>query len=190
MKVGKIYLEWVKYLKERGLYVKFMCDYAYANELANFRNILIREGKYWDLSVNSKLKDFNHRFFNCRDFILTDKGNSMTFDQLRWGMSNLSYSIPSTIKRAEWGDIVLDFGEKRGYYKKPQPRPLGENYWGFDDFEWTIETTYSETTARTEPIERVRSNETYGQWYDRFYNRGRNFNNRNNNRYNDIRWRR
>lgn len=184
MKVGKIYLEWVKYLKEKGLYVKFMCDYAYANELINFRNILIREGKYWDSSVNSKLKDFNHHFFNCRDFILTDKGNSMTFDQLRWGMSNLSYSIPSTIRRAEWGDLVLEFGEEYGYYQKPKPKPRGEFYWGLlDDDDYFEYSVQSATTTRTEPTERVRSNETYGQWYDRFYNRGRNFNNIN-------RWRR
>jgi hypothetical protein len=189
MKVGKIYLEWVKYLKEKGLYVKFMCDYAYANELINFRNILIREGKYWDSSVNSKLKDFNHRFFNCRDFILTDKGNSMTFEQLRLGMSNLSYSIPSTIRRAEWGDLVLEFGEERGYYKKPQPRPLGENYWGLLDDEDYFEYSVQSATTRTQPTRVRHRNENAGQWYDVYYRGGRNINNRINNRYNN-RWRR
>ena len=183
MEAGKIYLEWVKYLKEKGLYVKFMCDYAYANELINFRNILIREGKYWDSSVNSKLKDFNHRFFNCRDFILTDKGNSMSFEQLRWGMSNLSYSIPSTIRRAEWGDLVLEFGEERGYYKKPQPRPLGEFYWGLLDDDDYFEYSVQSATTRIRPTRSRRVEANVGQWYDRFYNNGRNVNNNNINRW-------
>lgn len=187
MKVGKIYLEWVRYLKEKGLYVKFMRDYAYANELINFRKILIKEGRYWEWAANSKLKDFNHRFFNCKDYILIDKGNNMSFDNLRYGMENLAYHLPS-FRGIEWNDIVLDFGEKHGYYKKPKID--SSTYWGLDDFEWTIERRYSEATTRTEPVRVVRAEPNVGQWYDRFYNRGRNFNNRNNNRYNDIRWRR
>lgn len=184
MEVGKIYLQWVKYLKLRGLYVKFMLDYARANELINYRNTLIMNGTYWDWATSSKLKDFKHRFFNCKDYILADKGKNMTFEQLRYGMSNLTYHVPSTVRGAEWGNIALEFGEEYGYYQKPKPKPRGEFYWGLlDDDDYFEYSVQSATTTRTEPTERVRSNETYGQWYDRFYNRGRNFNNIN-------RWRR
>ena len=184
MKAGKIYLEWVKYLKLRGLYAKFMRDYAYANELINQRRILIRDGRYWEWVANEKVKEFNHRFFNCKDSILVDKGNGMSFSNLRYGMTNLAYQIPSLKRGADWNKVVREFGEEYGYYQKPKPKPSGEFYWGLlDDDDYFEYSVQSATTTRTEPTERVRSNETYGQWYDRFYNRGRNFNNIN-------RWRR
>jgi hypothetical protein len=104
-------------------------------------------------------------------------------------MSNLSYRIPSSIKRAEWGDLVLEFGEERGYYKKPQPRPLGENYWGLLDDEDYFEYSVQSATTRTQPTRVRHRNENAGQWYDVYYRGGRNINNRINNRYNN-RWRR
>lgn len=183
MKVGKIYLEWVKYLKEKGLYVKFMLDYARANELINYRNTLIMNGTYWNWATSSKLKDFKHRFFNCKDYILADKGKNMTFEQLRYGMLNLTYHVPSTIRRAEWGDLVLEFGEERGYYKKPQPMPLGENYWGLLDDEDYFEYSVQSATTRIRPARPRRVETNVGQWYDRFYNNGRNVNNNNINRW-------
>lgn len=189
MEVGKIYLQWVKYLKLRGLYVKFMLDYARANELINYRNTLIMNGTYWDWATSSKLKDFKHRFFNCKDYILADKGKNMTFEQLRYGMSNLTYHVPSTVRGAEWGNIALEFGEEYGYYQKPKPRPLGENYWGLLDDEDYFEYSVQSATTRTQPTRVRHRNENAGQWYDVYYRGGRNINNRINNRYN-IRWRR
>jgi hypothetical protein len=43
---GKIYIEWIGYLKKRGIYPRYMLDYARANEFLSRRSYLLIDGTY------------------------------------------------------------------------------------------------------------------------------------------------
>ena len=197
MKFGKVYIEWVQFLKKKGLYARYMYEYARTNEYVNARDALIVSGEYFrSEDARKKIKNHNHKFLNSTDRIITAiKGYSFTFDDLRHGMSNLVWyrgnidDFSQDINCINWTLLVNEFGEKHNYIEKQ------ENKWNrLDSRHWRIDIPAPEievaTTAQiadnTRLVNRSRYEDAHaGQWYDRFYNRGRN-----NNRNNNIRWRR
>lgn len=164
---GKIYIEWVGYLKKRGVYPKYMLDYARSNEYLSRRSYLLLEGSY-GYAESEKLINTPHNYFNTPDHIIPNISHC-SFDDLRKGMEYLMWYIPLNRKKYDWSEWVVEFGVEYGYYEKPK------------DFYWYIETssasTVTQTPARRE--RRERNDAHAGQWYDRFYRRGtNNINNR------------
>ena len=190
MKFGKVYIEWVQFLKKKGLYARYMYEYARTNEYVNARDALMVSGEYFrSEDARKKIKNHNHKFLNSTDRIITAiKGYSFTFDDLRHGMSNLVWyrgnidDFSQDANRISWTLLVIEFGEKYGYINKDEETtPYGEMYFNIPA------PSYAVTTERIANNTRLANRSRYedahaGQWYDRFYNRGRN-NNRNNNRW-------
>lgn len=190
MKFGKIYIEWVQFLKKRGLYARYMYEYARTNEYVNARDALMVSGEYFrSEDARKKIKNHNHKFLNSTDRIITAiKGYSFTFDDLRHGMSNLVWyrrnidDFSQDINRISWTLLVNEFGEKYGYINKDEEiTPYGEMYFNIPASSYAVTTERIANNTRL--VNRSRYEDAHaGQWYDRFYNRGRN-NNRNNNRW-------
>lgn len=188
MKFGKVYIEWVQFLKKNGLYARYMYEYARTNEYLNIRDALIISGEYYSSEhTRKKVRELNHRFLNSRDRIITaDKDDSFTFSDLRAGMSNLMWYRRNIFDYSciDWLTQVDNFGEDNGYayrYTHVDPMPYGEMFFDIPA------PSYAVTTERIANNTRLANRSRYedaheGQWYDRFYNRGRN-NNRNNNRW-------
>ena len=191
MECGKIYREWVTFLKKKGIYVQYMREYARTIEMISFKHYLLGIGQYFSNMDNvHKVRHLNHKFFNCKDPLIPDKSDRMSFDNLRSGVRMLVWYRSDwderTINKIDWIDIVLDFGTEYGYYKEP--------IWDDTSNKWCILESPGAESASTlienyRSITNPRANTRYedahtGQWYDRYYNSGRN-NNRNN-----IRWRR
>ncbi len=194
MKFGKVYIEWVQFLKKRGLYARYMYEYARTNEFLNARYILLLSGEYYrSEGLVKKTRELNHRFFNCRDRLMSvDKGNNFCYENLRCGMSNLMwykhewYKLGSGNPHIDWSNLAKEFGEEHGYTNKEKNRwePLDSRHWWIDIPAPEIEVaTAAQIADNTRLVNRTRYEDAHaGQWYDRFYNRGRN-NNRNNNRW-------
>lgn len=202
MKVGKIYKEWIQYLKQNGLYVEYMKVYCVVNDYLLRRNIAIRNGDFWrfdyDVSFNEKAVAMTGH-----DLIVEDKGDNLTFLQLKYYIGRLDINTPGRLKKRYWENVLIKFGENNGYYNKPSFTFDDNGYlWSDPDYdtyepmridplEMHFEAPVGIAATAATIAERPRRArvEEQGQWYDRFYNRGRNVNNRYNNRYN-IRWRR
>lgn len=190
MKFGKIYIEWVQFLKKRGLYARYMYEYARTNEYLNIRDALIISGEYYRSEhTRKKARELNHRFLNSRDRIITaDKDDSFTFSDLRSGISNLMWYRNNIFddSRFNWSDLAQEFGEKHNYIEKQENKwdRLDSRHWWIDIPAPEIEVaTTAQIADNTRLVNRSRYEDAHaGQWYDRFYNRGRN-NNRNNNRW-------
>jgi len=202
MKVGKIYKEWIQYLKQNGLYVEYMKVYCVVNDYLLRREIAIRNGDFWRFDYDTSFNE-NAVAMTGHDLIVEDKGDDLTFLQLKYYICRLDINTPGRLKKRYWEEILVRFGENNGYYKKPS--------FTFDDsgYLWSDPDYDTYEPMRIDPLEihfeapvgiaataatlaerpRRARVEEQGQWYDRFYNRGRNVNNRYNNRYN-IRWRR
>lgn len=190
MKFGKVYIEWVRYLKKNGLYARYMYEYSRINEYLNIRDALIKSGEYYSSEdTRKKVRELNHRFLNSRDIIITvDKGDSFTFKNLRDGILNLMWYrndiFDYSYSRFDWMRQVDNFGEENGYvhrYTHIDPMPYGEMYFDIPAPSYAVTTERIANSTRL--ANRSRHEDAHvGQWYDRFYNRGRN-NNINNNRW-------
>jgi hypothetical protein len=188
MKFGKVYIEWVQFLKKKGLYARYMYEYARTNEYVNARDALMVSGEYFrSEDARKKIKNHNYKFLNSTDrIIIASKGHSFIFDDLRHGMSNLVWyrgnidDFSKDVNRINWTLLVNEFGEKYGY-KNEETMPYGEMYFNIPAPSYAVTTERIANNTRL--VNRSRYEDAHaGQWYDRFYNRGRN-NNRNNNRW-------
>jgi hypothetical protein len=185
MKFGKLYIQWIKYLKEKRLYGKYMYDYSMVNEYLRIRNHSILTGDYFspDFSIK-KLIDFNLVILNGKDWIMSEKDEDMSYFQLKCGINSLTYfsNMLSKTTGTNWIAVLDEFGYRYEYIEKPKILHS-------DDILWSS-CSYPETasTEQRGVVNSVRGRRVeysnIGQWYDIYYNRGRN-NNRNN-----IRWRR
>ena len=179
MKFNKIYAEWVKYLKKRGLYGKYILDYSKVNE-------------YVATLGHVKFNANSHTLFNGDDFLITNKSKEdMTFIELKIGISrfvNNHYFPP----KYDWNAILEEFGVEFGYYKRPKPRY--DKYLYGDDELWSecdIYSSYRFTSPTNVGRYRGREEENIGQWYDIYYRNNRGRRERvNNNFINNVRWRR
>lgn len=194
MKFGKVYIEWIQFLKKRGLYARYMYEYARTNEFLNKRDILILSGEYFrNEGLVRATRELNHRFFNCKDKLITGpKDYTFSYESLRCGMSNLMWyrnewqRLGYTDEYVDWSYLAKEFGEKHNYIKKQDNKldRLDSRHWWIDLQAPDVEVAPTAQIAdNTRLVNRSRYEDAHaGQWYDRFYNRGRN-NNRNNNRW-------
>ena len=185
MRFGKIYTEWLLYLKKKGLYVKYMYDYARTNEYLRIRNASIESGEYWSSEfVRLNTRKITARFFTGYDQLMQCNGDNMTIQNLLDGTFNLNWYRNDLTrigeKRVDWAYLAKEFGKEYGYIKTPRRT---DDFWG--TMLWDDEpVSATASTAQIAASTRLTRNEEahVGQWYDRFYNGGRN-NNRNNNRW-------
>jgi hypothetical protein len=180
MEFGKLYTSWIKYLKKRGLYTRYGHDYSAAVEYFKRRHLAMVEGSYWRPGYKVEIPS-TEKFLNGIDNFIYTKGDDLNFYGLKVGVSIANKLLCDfrTKLHINWDDIVDDFGEEEGIYKRP--KPINWEITNDEDL-WAAACTISESRNIVAPRDR---NCNAGQWYDRFYNRGRNFNDRNN-----IRWRR
>lgn len=183
MEFGKLYIEWIKYLKQKGLYPQYRYDYARTNEYLNARDALIITGNYWCSDKIKSIRKINYRFFNCKDKLIADKGENLSFYTLSCGMSTLMWYIGewevyhTPHRSIDWRNVLREFGEENNYVKRQRKIEL----WSDSSEEWYYPESSAATTARisnsTMLVTRTRYQDAHtGQWYDRYYNRGRNNN--------------
>jgi hypothetical protein len=185
MKVGKVYKEWIQYLKQNGLYVEYMKVYCVVNDYLLRREIAIRNGDFWRLDYDISFNE-NAVAMTGHDLIVKDKGDNLTFLQLKYYICTLDINTPGSLKKRYWENILIRFGENNGYYKKPSFTFDDSGYlWPDTDYDVFVPIGTAATASTIAEQQHRNRVEEQGQWYDRFYNRGRNVNNR----YN-IRWRR
>jgi len=183
MKTSAIYLNWIKYLKKKGLYGAYMKDYISVNEYIYFRDIKVKRTHFqsffeWHKEI-SRYDPRINLLMGSVDYIIPRKDDSLTFNDIQYGMEKIILMLRKPALK-DWTKIATEFGKRNGYLKKiPE-------YCDAEDFEWDVVSSSSAIRAQVSQENRYQPD---GQWYDRFYNRGRNMNNRYNNRYN-IRWRR
>ena len=143
---GKIFREWVLFLKERKLYSKFIIYYRTAN--ANYCE--------WEKEKPC------FKLLNGCDYIIQDKSDSLTFTSFLCSLRTMEWFAPCK----GWTSLATKFGELKGYILK---RKLDEsNYWGIyysEDVKQESSTVYSPKPNHGHRRER----EEYGKWYDRFY---------------------
>jgi len=185
MKVGKIYKEWIQYLKQNGLYVEYMKVYCVVNDYLLRREIAIRNGDFWGTDYIYIGFNENAIAMTGHDLIVEDKGDNLTFLQLKYYICKLDVITPEKLKKHDWEEILVRFGEHNGYYKKPSFTFDDNDYLWSDSYYGTYGADIAVTASTIAERQHRNRVEEQGQWYDRFYNRGRNVNNR----YN-IRWRR
>ena len=186
MEFGELYIKWIKYLKKRGLYVKYRYDYSIAVDGFYKRQRAMLNGRvgFWRISSSIEISR-SEKFLNGPDCFLHVKNNSLDIHRLITGLFLLDSQLRGfgITPRKIWYKVGEEFGVLERLYEKPKPTTVN---WGIIDEEdyggiWSSASSISESTN----LARSRNEASTGQWYDRFYNRGRNFNNRNN-----IRWRR
>jgi len=185
MEFGKLYTSWIKYLKKRGLYTRYRRDYSAAVEYFKRKHLAIVDGSYWRPGYKVEIPD-TEKFLNGIDNFIHTKGEELNFYGLKVGVSLANSQLRDfrTKLHINWVDIVEDFGEEEGIYKRP--KPINWEIINDGDYSgvWATASTIDEP-REVRVIHSRREDAHAGQWYDRFYNRGRHFNNRDN-----IRWRR
>lgn len=141
---GKLFREWVLFLKERKMYSRFVIHYRAANISPST----------WGRGKPS------FKLLNGADCIMVNKSDSLEFDSFLSSMMIIDWYCPIH-KTFNWSSFATDFGILKGYIK-----PRNDNYWSI-----TFEGDKSSTsyTASTSASYSIRRNETYGKWYDKFY---------------------
>ena len=205
MKFGKLYTDWIRYLKKVKLYGSYRIAYSTVANFLSVRNEAIHNGMYWNdymrycyISTITNIPPGN-------DTVIKDKGDAMSFHNLQYAMSVLEQNIYGAqgtrafrmlselgcVRR--WMDIALRFGEETGYYTRPRFTGIqgtSATFSGtlYGESSITIQNSLiNELTAHDITVDDRRSRfdrAHEGQWFDRFNNRGRN------NFNNNIRWRR
>ena len=140
---GKLYREWSLFLKERKLYSKFMMHY----QIANINSIT------W-----GGRNELNFNILNGKDYIMPNKGDSLTFPILLSCMRIIDWYLPSTT--ISWSSLATEFGERKGYIQKKENN---SNLYGY--YEVSSTSTVHNPNRRHR---RVRE-EVYTKWYDRYY---------------------
>ena len=144
---GKLFREWVLFLKERKLYSKFIIHYRAAS--ASCRT--------WG---REKL---SFKLLNGGDYIMPNKNDSLSFSGLTSSMQVMDWYLPSNVV-SNWVSLATEFGKLKGYIEKRNNSSLYSIYYGDDeDVKQTRSATYREKKANKQ------ENEAFGKWYDRFY---------------------
>lgn len=139
---GKVYREWIFFLKERKLYSKFIIHYRAAS-------ISCRTWGREKLSF---------KLLNGGDYILPDKDDSISFSRLTTSMQIMDWNLPSDVK-SNWVSLVREFGELKGYVEKIEPSNLYSIYYN--------DAASTSTSYRARKVNK-QQRETFGKWYDRF----------------------
>ena len=206
MKFNKLYVDWIKYLKQRELYEDYRKAYASVSYYIHQRDIALVDGSYWNRTELHRIGVLK-TIIQHSDPLIRDK-DDVDFYRLRAAMSNIDYNLSfysqptvyNKLRKVVWVTIVEDFGELKGLYKRPTyNNPFCDSAtttWtsGEDGNSWTISMDWGDDDV-TPVRHTIRSNAESrynraheGQWYDRF--NGANNRRRNNNFNQNIRWRR
>ena len=141
---GKLYREWSLFLKERKLYSKFMMHY----QIANISSIT------W-----GGRNELNFNMLNGKDYIMLNKGDSLTFSILLSCTRTIDWYLPSTVT-IRWSSLATEFGELKGYIEKRDTSGYYSLYTEAITQQKAASTSYKHKT--------VKYQEAYGKWYDRF----------------------
>ena len=202
MKFGKLYIDWVKYLKKKKLYEGYRIAYSTVCTFLNERDRALQDGSYWTATDLWRDIDKITSTPPAKDRLLGDNKADLQIYRLEYAMGIIDGNIEGVHGRklfkrlkelgavANWLEVAREFGYENGLLAKPKIiydttiEPQGGMYW---DIPSSSSSVY---TLNTEIIDDRRSRfdrAHEGQWFDRF-NRG---NNRRRNNFNDnIRWRR
>ena len=145
---GKLFREWIFYLKNRKLYTKFIIHYREAN--ASVRT--------WGIA------NLTAKLLNGDDYIMPNKTDSLEFDSFLSSLRAMDRFNPIH-SECHWTSLATKFGELKGYLQKSDK----SNYWSlsYSDPKQTSATVYS---PRPNPNHRhIREREERSKWYDRFY---------------------
>lgn len=204
MKFGKLYTDWIRYLKKNGLYGSYRIAYSTVANFICVRNDAIHNGMYWEDYMRYCYISTITNTPPANDTVIKDKGDAMQFHNLQYAMTTLEQNIYGAqgtrafrelnefgcVRR--WSDIAIKFGEEAGYYSRPRYTSAQGISVTFSDL-YTDLYADSSITIQSRPTahdiivddRRSRFDRAHeGQWFDRFNNRGRN------NFNNNIRWRR
>ena len=162
MKVSAIYLNWIKYLKKKGLYGEYMKDYVSVNEYIYFMDVKIKR-EYFPtfFELNEKLATYDPHIsllMSSVDYIIPRKDNSLTFNDIMYGMRKVRNMLRRPALR-NWADIATEFGEKNGYIKK-----IVSNLEYWSDEILTLDTVATSITARAQE----NRYQPEAHWYERY----------------------
>lgn len=144
---GKLFREWVLFLKKRKLYSKFILHYMVANE-----------------SCNWQMKKLSFKLFNGGDYILPNKSDTLSFNTFLFGICSIGWYVTPSY---DWSNLAIEFGETNGYLERRNPNYRYGIY--YDEESSSSGKTTTATVYRAK--ERHNQNEAYGKWYDRFCGR-------------------
>jgi hypothetical protein len=142
---GKLFREWLLFLKERKLYSKFIICYRAAN--ASY-SVWEREKPCFKL-------------LNGCDYIIQDKSDSLTFTSFLCSLYTMEWYAPYM----DWTSLATKFGELKGYILKRKYESYHCGVYYSEDVKQESSTVYSPKPNNRHKRER----EEYGKWYDRFY---------------------
>ena len=140
---GKLFREWVLFLKKRKLYSKFILHYRAANISARTRD---REKPSFKL-------------LNGEDCIMPNKADSLSFDSFLSSIRTIDWFCSISY---HWSTLAIEFGERKGYIQKNN-----SNLYGYYEVSSTS-TVYRPKPNPNRKHRRVRE-EVYTKWYDRYY---------------------
>lgn len=139
---GKLFREWVLFLKEKKMYSQFILHYIAAN-------ISVRS---WDREKPS------FKLFNGGDYILPNKSDTLSFESFLSSMRAIDWFCP-IYSSYHWRTLATEFGELKGYVKKIEPSNLYGIYYN--------DAASTSTSYRARKVNK-QERETFGKWYDRF----------------------
>jgi hypothetical protein len=142
---GKLFREWVLFLKKRKLYSKFILHYRAANISA----------RTWERKKPS------FKLLNGEDCIMPNKTDSLSFDAFLSTMRTIEWYVPLK----DWISLATEFGELKGYIEKKKADNMYGLYW-FDD-DASHYTSYMPRHVRK--ARHAKRREVYTKWYDRYY---------------------
>ena len=146
---GKLFREWVLFLKEKKMYSRFVIHYRAANISA----------RTWEREKPS------FKLFNGVDYILPNKSDTLSFELFLFGMRIIDwYETPSYY---DWSNLAIEFGETNGYLERRNPNYHYGIYYAEESSSSGKTTTATVYRAK----ERHSQKEAYGKWYDRFCGR-------------------
>ena len=206
MGFNKLYIDWIKYLKQRKLYEDYRIAYSSVSYYLYQRNIALVDGSYWNRTEIYKINVIRD-VIQHYDPLIPDKGGGFDFFTLQGAMNSVDYyisfyshpTIYNKFRKVVWLDIAKDFGELKGLYKRPTRENLFNDSstivssTGLNENSWTISMDWDEPIPVIRNTVRNNAESRYnraheGQWYDRF--NGANNRRRNNNFNQNVQWRR
>lgn len=144
---GKLFREWVLFLKKRKLYSKFILHYRAANISA----------RTWER------KKLSFKLLNGTDCIMANKSDSLSFDSFLSSIRTIEWFCP-IYSIYHWRTLATEFGERKGYIQKKENN---SNLYGYYEVSSTS-TVYRPKPNPNHRHRRIRE-EAFTKWYDRYY---------------------
>lgn len=138
---GKLFKDWILFLKKRKLYSTFILHYRAAN--IGCRTWLREEPSF--------------KLLNEADYIIPNKSDSLSFETFLSNIHALEWHVPLV----NWSALANKFGKLYGYVIE---RSNNHNCYDL----YCIDT-YPEPKHTYKPSGRRKINENNKKWYDRFY---------------------